>query len=68
MTTIDPKDLLDSTEVAIILGLSSARAVSVYRARYSDFPAPLIEKSRCVLWRRQDVERWTRGRQSASER
>ena len=61
---IDPGDLLDSHDVAALLGLGSPRAVSVYRSRYDDFPAPLIEKGtgRCVLWRRQDVEAWARGR------
>lgn len=59
---IDPDDLLDSHDVADLLGLSNNRAVSTYRGRYPDFPAPLIEKGagRCVLWRRQDVERWAK--------
>ncbi len=59
---IDPDDLLDSHDVAELLGLASNRAVSTYRGRYPDFPAPLIEKGagRCVLWRRQDVEHWAR--------
>lgn len=57
---IDPDDLLDSHDVAQVLGLSSHRAVSTYRGRYEDFPAPIIEKGagRCVLWRRQDVLDW----------
>ncbi len=61
---IDTDDLLDSTEVAEILGLSSARAISVYRARYDDFPEPIIIKAagRLLLWRRQDVDLWSRGR------
>lgn len=59
---IDPDDLLDSREVAELLGLANNRVVSVYRDRYSDFPAPVVEKGagRCVLWHRQDVERWAR--------
>jgi len=59
---IDPDDLLDSHDVADLLGLSNNPAVSTYRGRYPDFPAPLIEKGagRCVLWRRQDVERWAK--------
>ena len=61
---LDTDDLLDSTEVAEILGLSSARAVSVYRARYDDFPQPAVTKAagRLLLWRRQDVEAWRRQR------
>jgi len=61
---VDPADLLDSHEVAAVLGLASHRAVSTYRGRYADFPVPLIEKGagRCVLWLRSDVEAWAKGR------
>lgn len=64
MEPIDPNDLLDATEVAGLLGLSSRTAVSVYRGRYDDFPAPVIEKSRCVLWHRSAIEQWASGRRS----
>lgn len=57
---LDLADLLDSTEVAAVLGLSNWHGVSVYRRRYADFPAPVIEKGRCLLWRRSDVEKWAR--------
>jgi len=62
---VDTDELVDSTEVAEILGLSSARAVSVYRSRYDDFPDPLLVKAggRLLLWHRQEVEAWRRGRQ-----
>lgn len=55
---IDPDDLVDSAEVAEILGLSNAGAVRVYRGRYEDFPAPVIERGRCVLWGRADIAKW----------
>ncbi|MBI2709096.1 MAG: hypothetical protein HYX34_05305 [Actinobacteria bacterium] len=57
---IDPDDLVDSRRVAEMLGLSSHRAVSVYRSRYDDFPAPILERSagQCVLWHRPDVDAW----------
>lgn len=57
---IDTDDLLDSTEVAEILGLSSARAISVYRARYDSFPEPVVVKAggRLLLWHRREVESW----------
>jgi predicted DNA-binding transcriptional regulator AlpA len=64
MDPIDPNDLLDATEVAGLLGLSSRTAVSVYRGRYEDFPPPLIEKSRCVLWHRPAIEGWAEARRS----
>jgi predicted DNA-binding transcriptional regulator AlpA len=57
----DPQDLTDAHGVAEILGLSSRGAVSVYRSRYDDFPAPVIDlgKGRPMLWLRSDVEAWT---------
>jgi predicted DNA-binding transcriptional regulator AlpA len=60
VTKIDPADLLDASEVAELLGLSSAGAVSVYRARYDDFPAPAVRKAsgKCVLWLRADIAAW----------
>ncbi len=56
--TIDIDDLIDSTAVAELVGLARASAISVYRARYDDFPEPVVDQGRCMLWARQDVERW----------
>lgn len=63
---MNPADLLDATEVAELLGLSRRQAVSTYRARYADFPAPAVEKGsgKCVLWLRADVERWASRRET----
>jgi len=58
---IDPADLLHPREVADIIGIA-AGGVSVYRNRYDDFPEPVIDKGRCVLWLRADVEAWAAGR------
>ena len=57
---IAPEDLLDASEVAALIGLRNPRGVSVYRSRYQDFPLPVVDKGNCVLWRREDVERWAR--------
>ena len=59
---VDPEDLLDSTDVAELLRLSSVTAVATYRARYEDFPEPLLTKGsgKCVLWLRSDIEAWVR--------
>ena len=62
---IDPIDLVDPPEAAVIIGVSSGNAVSVYRRRYEDFPTPVIEKGRCVLWLRQDIEKWARARRTS---
>ena len=61
---IDIDDLLDTLEVADAIGLTSRTAVSVYRSRYADFPTPVIEKGRCLMWLRQDIEQWAKGRRA----
>jgi predicted DNA-binding transcriptional regulator AlpA len=63
---VDPADLLDSAEVAELLGLSSRKVVMIYARRYPDFPRPAVDKARCTLWRRSDVIAWARstGRQA----
>lgn len=55
-------DLLDTAQVAALLGLARRSAVTTYRKRYPDFPAPVrtSDGGRCLLWLRQDVERWAR--------
>lgn len=66
MAKIDTSDLLDAGEVADLLGLARRQAVSTYRARYEDFPAPIVSKNSgmCDLWSRADVEQWKAGRKS----
>ena len=59
---IDPGELLEPSEVAPLIGLENPNGVSVYRRRYADFPEPVVEKGRCVLWLRRDVEAWARDR------
>lgn len=64
MADLTPDDLLDASEVAELVGLSSPKSISIYRARYADFPAPFVTKSsgKCVLWLRTDIEAWAGGR------
>lgn len=61
---VDVDNLLDAAAVAEQLGLTHRNSVATYRARYPDFPAPLIEPcdGKCPLWRRSDVVRWARQR------
>lgn len=58
---VDLDDVLDATQVAELLGLSSRGAVSVYRQRYDDFPDPILERSsgRCQFWLRAEIESWS---------
>ncbi|HWL44116.1 MAG TPA: hypothetical protein VNQ73_14335 [Ilumatobacter sp.] len=62
MPEIEPDDLIDSAEVAAVIGQENRNAVSVYRSRYADFPKPFVERGRCVLWLRADVLAWAAGR------
>ena len=57
---IDPDELVDPSEAALLLEVGSGNAISVYRRRYADFPRPAVEKGRCVLWLRADLEAWRR--------
>lgn len=59
---IDSDDLLDSHEVAALLGLSSRGAVAVYMRRYETFPRPVVHKARCQLWLRSEIELWAEER------
>jgi predicted DNA-binding transcriptional regulator AlpA len=53
-------ELCTTEEVAILLGLANRRGVHVYRRRYASFPQPFLEKGRRLLWRKRDIEAWTR--------
>lgn len=55
---VDIDDLLDAQGVADLLGLATRSVVSVYRSRYSDFPAPAVERGGLRLWHRDDVLAW----------
>jgi predicted DNA-binding transcriptional regulator AlpA len=61
---VNTDDLIGPEEVAALIGLTNVNGVSVYRKRHPDFPAPVVLKGRCVLWVRQDIEKWARGRRS----
>jgi predicted DNA-binding transcriptional regulator AlpA len=63
---LDSRDLVDAREVANLIGLTNPSGVSVYRRRYSDFPAPVVEKGRCILWLRSDIEEWQSLRRDTS--
>ncbi len=60
MSPIEPDDLIDSTQVAEVLGLTHRHSVSTYRRRYADFPRPAVTRGsgRTNLWLRADIEAW----------
>jgi predicted DNA-binding transcriptional regulator AlpA len=62
------KDLLNAGQVADELGITVS-SVYVYRRRqrdgtpgYQNFPQPVLEHGRCLMWHRGDIQRWMRGR------
>jgi predicted DNA-binding transcriptional regulator AlpA len=57
---VDPDELIGSSEVAEILGLSHTSGISTYVKRYEDFPGPVVDlpRSRVRLWLRPEIERW----------
>ena len=57
---VDVDDLIDTQDVARILGLAHRNTVSEYQARYKDMPRPVINlgRGRSKLWIREEIERW----------
>ena len=57
---VDVDDLIDTKEVARILGLAHRNTVSEYQAHYADMPRPVVDLGggRSKLWLRPEVERW----------
>lgn len=66
MSSIRPDDLLDTDELAALLGvrpssLRSMRAQPERHRRIDGLPAPLRTISGRPVWRRSDVEAWMAG-------
>jgi predicted DNA-binding transcriptional regulator AlpA len=57
---VDVDKLIDTQDVARLLGLSHRNTVSEYQAKYDDMPRPVIDlgRGRTKLWLRPEVERW----------
>lgn len=66
---VDLDELLDADEVAVLLGLSSRSAISVYRSRYSTFPAPALDRGtgKCRFWLRSEILAWNADRTASTE-
>ena len=62
--TVDTDDLIDSQEVADLLGLSHRNSVSTYLHRYPAFPRPVVERGggRTRLWLRSEIRSWAKDR------
>jgi glutathione-regulated potassium-efflux system ancillary protein KefG len=57
---INSEDLIDSLEVAEILGLAHRESVTTYLRRYPDMPVVDLGKGRVRLWLRPEIEAWAR--------
>jgi AcrR family transcriptional regulator len=74
MALISTEDLLDSQQVADVLGLTHRNSVTTYTSRHPDFPVPIVTRGngRIRLWARDDILAWkdtaARRRSPAQER
>jgi glutathione-regulated potassium-efflux system ancillary protein KefG len=59
---VDVDDLIDTRDVARLLGLAHRNTVSEYQARYDDMPRPVVDlgRGRSKLWLRPELERWAK--------
>ena len=59
---VDVADLVDSSEVAVLLGLASRKVVHANRREaagwWALFPVPVIERSQVTFWLRSEVVAW----------
>lgn len=57
---VDIEDLVDTHDVAKILGLTHRNTVSEYLTKYADMPRPVLDlgRGRPMLWLRPEIERW----------
>ncbi len=57
---VDVDDLIDTQDVARLLGLAHRNTVSEYQAKYAYMPRPVINlgRGRSKLWMRPEIERW----------
>jgi predicted DNA-binding transcriptional regulator AlpA len=65
---VDLDDIIDAAGVGDLLGLAHRNSVYVYRSRYPDFPNPVLEHGRCLMWLRSDIEKWMRHRAGRQNR
>lgn len=59
---VQTEDLIDSHEVARLLGLAQRNSVTTYLNRYSDMPRPVLDygRGRTRLWSKSEIEAWAR--------
>ena len=57
---VNTEELIDSRELAAMLGLAHPNSVSLYQRRYDDMPRPVVDlgSGRPRLWHRPAIVRW----------
>jgi hypothetical protein len=58
--SVDVDDLIDAAGIAARLDLAQPQTVHLWRRRYPDFPEPVAELTRVLVWHWPDVARWAR--------
>jgi chromosome partitioning protein len=58
--TVRVADLCGAHEIAERVGVGSVQTVHAWRRRYPDFPKPIAQLRRGLIWDWQDVERWAK--------
>ncbi|WP_040495593.1 hypothetical protein [Ilumatobacter nonamiensis] len=61
---VNTEELVDSRELAALLGLTHANSVSLYQRRYADMPRPVVDlgNGRPRLWLRPAIMEWLENR------
>ncbi len=57
---VDVDELVDTTDIALRLGVKRLQVVHDWRRRHADFPAPIRFFGRQPIWYWPEVERWAR--------
>jgi glutathione-regulated potassium-efflux system ancillary protein KefG len=57
---VDVDDLVGAAEIADRLNIAHAETIHTWRRRYPDFPQPVVDLQRAVLWSWPDVEAWAK--------
>jgi len=57
---VNTEQLIDSRELAALLGLTHPNSVSLYQRRYADMPRPVVDlgSGRPRLWLRPEILDW----------
>jgi len=65
---VNTEQLIDSRELASLLGLAHPNSVSLYQRRYADMPRPVVDlgNGRPRLWLRPDIIEWMQTRRQGT--